>query len=333
MAAGVIQIVQILTGVVSIRRREAPEENGTYVTMTLDHIAFIGFGEAAGAFLKGWRGGPFPALAAAAYDIKTDDLALAEAKWADYARADVKGCASAGEALAGADADAVFSLVTADQALIAAGNAAPHLKPGALYFDGNSCAPGTKRRAAEAVHAHGGRYVDMAIMAPVYPKMQKTPVLLSGPHAEAALAAAQGLDMAAKIVPGDTGAASSIKMIRSVMMKGLEALVLECVLAGRKAGVDVAVLDSLDVTYPDFDWKRRAAYMMERVATHGVRRAAEMREVALTVDELGLGGTMARAAVEWQERVGALRLKAGDIQDYGALAEMILASLDKDQNQ
>ena len=77
-------------------------------------------------------------------------------------------------------------------------------------------------------------------------------------------------------------------MIRSMMMKGLEALVCECVFAGRKAGVIETVLDSLDDTYPGFDWKKRAAYMLERVMTHGVRRAAEMREVALTVDLLGL---------------------------------------------
>lgn len=297
----------------------------------MDHIAFIGFGEAAAAFVEGWRKGR--PLRIAAYDIKTDSAktdsassGIASAKWADYERMNVAGARTAAEALAGVDV--VFSLVTADQALIAAQNAAPHLKPGALWFDGNSCAPGTKRKAADAVETAGARYVDMAVMAPVHPTLHKTPVLLSGPHADAALATANALDMAAKIVPGAVGTASSMKMIRSVMMKGLEALVLECVLAGRKAGVDQAVLDSLDVTYPGFDWKRRAAYMLERVMTHGIRRAAEMREVALTVDELGLGGVMSRATVDWQEHIGSLRLDTGDTKDYGALADMILSRLD-----
>ncbi len=290
----------------------------------LTHIAFIGFGEAAQAFVTGWRGQPWRI---AAYDIKTDTEATAEAKRADYVRTGVSGADTAAEAFAGAQA--VFSLVTADQALIAARNAAPHLPSGTLFFDGNSCAPGTKRRAAEAIEAAGGRYVDMAIMAPVHPKLHKVPVLLGGPHAAAALDVANAHDMAAQAVPGEVGAASSMKMIRSVMMKGLEALVLECVLAGRKAGVDAAVLNSLDASFPGFDWKRRAAYMMERAATHGFRRAAEMREVARTVDELGLDSGMSRAAEEWQERIGALRLDAREAEDYGVLADLILGRLGK----
>jgi 3-hydroxyisobutyrate dehydrogenase-like beta-hydroxyacid dehydrogenase len=172
-------------------------------------------------------------------------------------------------------------------------------------------------------------------MAQVRPKLHKTPLLVSGPDAEEALAITKALDMAAKAVPGGVGAASSNKMIRSVMMKGLEALVLECVLAGRKAGVDQAVLDSLDATYPGFGWKKRSAYMMERAVTHGIRRAAEMREAALTVKELGFGGAMASATADWEQRIGDLRLsaadaKARDEQDYGALADLILKRLGDD---
>ena len=106
-------------------------------------------------------------------------------------------------------------------------------------------------------------------MAPVHPRLHRTPLLISGPHVEAAAAAFASLGMSAKIHDGPVGAASSVKMIRSIMMKGLEALVCECVLAGRKAGVIDTVLDSLDDTYPGFDWKKRSAYMLERVMTHG----------------------------------------------------------------
>jgi 3-hydroxyisobutyrate dehydrogenase-like beta-hydroxyacid dehydrogenase len=116
--------------------------------------------------------------------------------------------------------------------------------------------------------------------------------------------------MSATIHDGPVGAASAVKMIRSVMMKGLEALGCECVLAGRKAGVIETVLDSLDDTYPGFDWKKRSAYMLERVMTHGVRRASEMREVALTIDLLGLKGEMSRASVGWQQTSGELGLRA-----------------------
>ena len=135
--------------------------------------------------------------------------------------------------------------------------------------------------------------------------------------------------MSAKIQDGPVGAASSVKMIRSVMMKGLEALVCECVLAGRKAGVIDTVLDSLDDTYPGFDWRRRSAYMLERVMTHGLRRAAEMREVALTVDLLGLKGEMSRASVGWEQAIGELGLRTSEAEaaDYGVLADRILVAL------
>lgn len=292
-------------------------------------IAFIGFGEAASAFASGWRDAGI-AAPVTAYDIKTDsaDDAVRARKWVDYGTIGVEGAATVEAALSGAAL--VVSLVTADQALAAARNAAGHIARGALYCDGNSCAPGTKREAARVIEAAGGRYVDTAVMAPVHPKRHKTPLLLSGPHAADALATLTALDMNAKEAPGEVGTASSIKMIRSVMMKGLEALFLECVLAGRRAGVDEVVLDSLEVTYPGFGFKERAAYMQERVMTHGVRRAAEMREVARTVDELGLDGGMARAAAGWQQRVGDLKLdaKALGLDDYRTLADAILARLD-----
>ncbi|MBZ0217205.1 MAG: DUF1932 domain-containing protein [Fimbriimonadaceae bacterium] len=286
-------------------------------------LAFIGFGEAAAAFARGWAGAGIPLDKVSAYDVKTDDLSadVIASKRADYERAGISGADRLADALHGAAT--VFSLVTADQAFVAAQSAAEHLLPGTLYFDCNSCAPGTKCRAAEIIEQAGGRYVDVAVMSPVHPALHHTPLLLGGRHADDALTVFDALDMKAKIMPGDVGKASSIKMLRSVMIKGLEALVLECVLAGRKAGVDDIVLDSLDATFPGFDWKKRAAYMMERVMTHGVRRAAEMREVALTVRELGLSGAMSEATVVWDQEIGELGLKVAT-DDYAVLADALL---------
>jgi 3-hydroxyisobutyrate dehydrogenase-like beta-hydroxyacid dehydrogenase len=292
-------------------------------------IAFIGFGEAARAFLEGWRSEPGFKANVAAYDIKTDsrDPQVRAAKRADYAAANIIGASSAPEAVAGAAA--VFSVVTADQAHAAAVAALPGLAQGALFLDCDSCAPQTKVRTAQEVDAAGGRYVDVAVMAPVHPRRHKTPLLISGPHAQAGADALVALGMAVEIHLGPVGSSSAIKMIRSIMMKGLEALVCECVLAGQKAGVIETVLDSLDDTYPGFDWKMRSAYMLERVMTHGVRRAAEMREVALTVDLLGVDNAMSLASVGWQQRIGELGLRtdAEEGADYRILAERILAGL------
>jgi 3-hydroxyisobutyrate dehydrogenase-like beta-hydroxyacid dehydrogenase len=299
-------------------------------TIASGSIAFIGFGEAARAFLDGWRTQPGFSAGVAAYDIKTDspDPEVRAAKRADYAAATVLGASSAPEAVAGAQA--IFSVVTADQAHQAAIAALPGLARGAFFFDCDSCAPQTKKRTAEEVEAAGARYVDVAVMQPVYPRLHRTPLLISGPHARDAASALAALDMSVTIHDGPVGSSSAIKMIRSIMMKGLEALVCECVLAGRKAGVIETVLDSLDDTYPGFDWRKRSAYMLERVMTHGVRRAAEMREVALTVDLLGLDGAMSRASVGWHETIGELGLRtaAAEAEDFRALADRILAGLD-----
>jgi 3-hydroxyisobutyrate dehydrogenase-like beta-hydroxyacid dehydrogenase len=302
----------------------------TEATIGTGSIAFIGFGEAARAFLDGWRTNPGFKARVCVYDIKTDSLdpGVRAAKRADYVAAKVMGASTAHEAVTGAEA--VFSVVTADQAHEAALAALSGLAKGALFFDCDSCAPQTKVRTATEVDAAGGRYVDVAVMAPVHPRLHRTPLLISGPHAEAAAATLAALGMSATIHAGPVGAASSVKMIRSIMMKGLEALVCECVLAGRKAGVIETVLDSLDDTYPGFDWRKRSAYMLERVTTHGLRRAAEMREVALAVDLLGLNGEMSRASVGWEQTIGELGLRATEAEaaDYRMLADRILAALD-----
>jgi protocatechuate 4,5-dioxygenase alpha subunit len=287
-------------------------------------LAFVGFGEAASAFVEGW--GPIRPRRVSAYDIKTDhaSAAVREAKEQDYRRWSVNGSATLAEALSGSTV--VISLVTADQALAAARGATACIQPGTLYLDGNSCAPGTKRQAAGLIDGAGGRYVDVAIMAPMRPALHRVPTMISGPHALAAREALDSLRMCATLVDGPVGAASSIKMVRSVMVKGLEALMAECLLAGRRAGVDEQVLDSLEGTFPGFHWKERAGYMLERAIVHGVRRAAEMREAAETVEELGLPAAMTHAAAQWQQRIGELGLTAPD-GDYRLRAEVLLQAL------
>jgi len=286
----------------------------------MSKVAIIGFGEAGQAFVEGWgQGCDFDI---AAYDINLEKLAICQV-------VGITGCATAGEAIE--NADAVLSLVTADQAHLAALSTAGHIAPDAFFFDGNSCAPDTKKKSAQVIDAAGGRYIDMAIIAPVHPALNKVPVLLSGDYVEAAHKVIAQLGLSAKHIKGPVGTASAIKMTRSVMMKGLEALMLECVLAGRKAGVEDIVLDSLEATYPGFGWKERAAYMIERVATHGIRRAAEMREVAITVDDLGLNGTMAHATVDWQQTIGDLGLDTSGFEqkNHKELADILLKELAK----
>jgi 3-hydroxyisobutyrate dehydrogenase-like beta-hydroxyacid dehydrogenase len=287
-----------------------------------DGIAFIGFGEAAEAFATGW--GPEVAARIRAFDLKSGDPAQAGLPMSRAERTGATLARDRGAALA--DAGAVFCLVTADQAVAAAEQAAAALSGGAMWFDGNSCSPGAKRRAAAVISAAGGRYVDLAIMAPVYPKLHRTPLLIAGPEAGQAADYLAALGMEATIAGTSVGEASAIKMIRSIMVKGIEALTAECFLAARRAGVEDRVLASLQSSGSGVDWTRQAPYNLDRMMVHGARRAAEMREVAITLAELGLPNEMATVTAEWQQRVGDMRLAPGD-EDLATRIDRILAEL------
>jgi 3-hydroxyisobutyrate dehydrogenase-like beta-hydroxyacid dehydrogenase len=251
-------------------------------------VAVIGFGEAGMALTPaGSRG----------FDRRRD-----EAKRADFARCGVEACDSAADAVA--NADVIFSLVTADQALAGATAAAPHLAPGTLWLDLNSVSPDTKRAAAAVIDAAGARYVDVAVMAPVHPAAHAVPLLIAGPHVKAAMAMLGETGFTnIRAVGGPIGSAAAIKMIRSVMIKGLEALTAECALAADAAGVLPDVLASLGA-----EWPRQFDYNLDRMMVHGMRRAAEMGEVVVTLDALGTGSAMARATLKRQGEIGALGL-------------------------
>ncbi|MBS0283497.1 MAG: NAD(P)-dependent oxidoreductase [Proteobacteria bacterium] len=267
-------------------------------------VAFIGLGEAGTAFA--------PAnTPSRGYDRKLDDCAARPAKLADFAAAGIAPTDS--NAAAVADAPLILSLVTADQALAAAEATARSIAAGALYCDMNSVAPDTKRAADALIEAAGGRYADVAVMAPVNPARHATPLLVSGPHAADAAAALRSIGFTkVEVVEGPVGAASAIKMIRSVMVKGIEALSAECFLAAHAAGVSDAVIASLDASWPGADWRRRADYNLDRMLVHGLRRAAEMEEVVKTLDALGTGSAMTRGTVQRQRAIGARRLPSPD---------------------
>ena len=248
-------------------------------------IALIGFGEAGSTFAKaaGWES------AALAFDINPARRAVME-------EAGVVVCATAEDALG--DADVVLSLVTADSALPAAQDYASLIKPGAIWCDMNSVAPDTKRAAAVAVEAAGGRYVDVAVLAPVDPARLAVPLLVSGAMAENAAAALRDAGFTqVRVVGAQVGQASAIKMIRSVMVKGIEALTDEMMQAATAAGVAEEVLASLDASEKPLPWAQRAAYNLERMHSHGARRAAEMEESAKTLLGLGVAPVMTRGTV------------------------------------
>ena len=262
-------------------------------------IGFIGFGEVGQTFARGLlaRGG----LRVVAYDRLFDDPAR---RAAHRARTEATGAIpadSAAEAARGARV--VISAVTADQVEAVAAAAATFLAPGQYFLDVNSASPATKSRAAAIVDPCGAHYVEGAVMAAVLGPGLRVPILAGGPEAEEAAALLNALGMNIKAVTREPGRASAMKLCRSIVMKGFEAMVLDCAAAARRWGVEAEVWGSLGATYPAFDWAKLAEEMEERVTTHGIRRAAEMREAAAMLSDLGLDPTLAAATATRHERI------------------------------
>lgn len=265
--------------------------------ITLRRIAMVGFGEA-GSILGA-------ELAASGREVVTYDILLdapvsrgpmlekarlARVQTADSLNAAVK------------DADLVISAVTAASSAEVAGQAGKAMRAGQIFLDINSCSPGTKRSNSQGVESSGADYVEAAVMAPVPPQRLKVPMLLGGRRAAELAPVLGSLGMNATFISDEIGVASAVKMCRSVVIKGLEALAIESMLAARRFGAEKEVLASLQGTFPGMGWQDKLPdYLISRVAEHGRRRAAEMREVAHTLEGVGIEPTMALATAARQD--------------------------------
>jgi 3-hydroxyisobutyrate dehydrogenase-like beta-hydroxyacid dehydrogenase len=266
-------------------------------------ISFIGFGEAGQAIAAGLR-------EAGAGEMSAWDVLFANSAGARLRQAadtsSVRCANSAPEAVAGADF--VFSAVTAASSTAAARSVSGRLPAEAYFLDINSVSPGRKQETAKLL-GDAARYVDVAVLAPIHPARHQTPMLLAGPHGEEISSVLASLGMRTSIAGTEIGAAAAIKMVRSVMIKGIEALTLECFLAAARAGVVDEVAASIKNNYPGLDWAKIVPYNLERMASHGERRAAEMEEVADTLRELGVEPLMTMATVKRQREMGQIGTK------------------------
>jgi 3-hydroxyisobutyrate dehydrogenase-like beta-hydroxyacid dehydrogenase len=267
-------------------------------------LCFIGFGEAGQAIAAGLREAGVERIAAW-------DILFPQPEGARLLRAGeaigVRCAPSAAEALH--EADIIVSAVTAAASVEAALAVKPHLAGKPYFLDINSVSPGRKQQTAKGLGATA-RYLDVAVIAPIHPARHQTPMLIAGPDAQAALPALTALGMRVSVAGAEVGAAAAIKMVRSVMVKGIEALTLECFLAAARAGVVDEVAASLKNNYPGLDWSKTVPYNLERMAVHGERRAAEMEEVAATLRELGVEPLMTTGTVKRQREMGQIGAQA-----------------------
>jgi 3-hydroxyisobutyrate dehydrogenase-like beta-hydroxyacid dehydrogenase len=255
------------------------------------YIGFVGFGEAGSHIAKGLKSAGLSRIFA--FDIAPEKVRHRAADAAVPLVLSNQELANSAEIL--------FSTVTCARAKEAAEQTAPFLRAHHIYADLNSVSPALKQQIDRVISASGAAFVEAAVMSPVPPNGHRSPMLLSGKAAAAFAGRMTPFGMRLQVISDKIGTAAATKMFRSIIVKGLEALMLECVLASAPYGADERVFSSLSESFPGIDWQRLANYMVSRVVVHGERRAREMEEVAETLQSLGIEPIMAEAAARRQD--------------------------------
>src|SRR3984885_2629315 len=282
-------------------------------------LGLVGFGEAASHIAKGLQQPGISSVVA--FDIRVTD------KVRQRAQASGSRLVETNQQLA-QSCDIMMSAVTADQALNAARQNAPCLTPQHLYADLNSVSPGAKQSIARVIEGSGARFAEIAMMAPVPPYGHKVPMLAGGDGAPEFVRKLAPFGISAEIVSREVGTAAATKMFRSIIVKGMEALITECVLGASRYNADERVFASLTESFPGIHWKELADYMVGRVVVHGERRAREMEEVAATLREIDIEPIMAEAIVrrmDWSVEAGLKQLFGGEApKSYRAVVEAVV---------
>lgn len=269
--------------------------------MQINHLGMVGYGEVGKIITAGLKS---QMQSVCAWDLKFVDASTQSTELTHASSAGIT--ASAGMQALCQASNFIISAVTASQTLAVAQTAAQYIQAGSVFLDLNSASPGTKQQAAKLIEAAGAQYVEAGVMTSIPPYGIRVPMLLGGPLAAEIAPRLLAFGMDAKAVSADIGIASAIKMCRSVMIKGLEALVIESYATARKYGVEDYVIPTLAETFPSIDWQQTGAYFFSRVVQHGKRRAEEMRESANTVSEAGFTPYMAAAIAQKHDWVAGL---------------------------
>jgi 3-hydroxyisobutyrate dehydrogenase-like beta-hydroxyacid dehydrogenase len=211
-------------------------------------------------------------------------------------------CADLAAALA--EADIVLSLVGGRASIDAAERAMPHVGAGAVYADLNTASPETKREVAARATAAGVAMVDVAILAPVVRAGHRTPHLASGSGAGALAERLGPFGVPIALVPGEPGEAARLRLLRSVFMKGLAALVVESLAAGRDAGAEEWLRSQIAAELGP-DGEALVDRLVDGTRRHAARREHEVREALAALEAAGQHADMTRATLAWLARIGA----------------------------
>jgi 3-hydroxyisobutyrate dehydrogenase-like beta-hydroxyacid dehydrogenase len=195
-------------------------------------------------------------------------------------------------------ADLVISLVGATASTPVAERVIPYLGASTVYADFNTSSPAVKASLAQKAAEAGILFADVAVLAPVPRAGSKTPLMASGTGAERAAELLRPFEVPIEVIGGEAGTAASRKLLRSVFMKGLAALVLETVAAGAAAGSENWIRDQMAA-----ELGPSGHALVERLITgshaHAVRRTHEVEDALDYVRQLDTPTWMTEGALKW----------------------------------
>jgi len=272
-------------------------------------LGFIGFGEAAFHIAKGLAGAGLAPIRA--FDLMANDPKVGPLVVERAAAAKVELVPSLADLTA--LCDIVLCATSAKYALSIAADASTSMRPGTIYADLNSASPGTKKRIGALMAPTGALFADVAVMELVPPHGHKVPLAVSGTGAKLFQERLSPYGMKISFINENAGSSSALKMLRSIFMKGLTALLLETLTAGRKAGVDQEIMDSISGTINSRPLADTATMLITRTAIAAERRVSEMGEVMDTLGEMGLDSSASQATKLKLQALADLDLRA----DFG----------------
>ncbi len=290
-------------------------------------ILLLGFGEAGSAIASGlcgdggWREQD-DARSLRVIDIACETGVRGEAM---RGRAQQLGVELASGYVDHGDVDLVISVVTGEDAVAAARMAGPVLSAGTLYADFNSITGDQTREVAAQLRDAGIDFVDVAVMGSFHAAGHRTPLLLSGPRAEDMRHFAEATGTPARVLSDGIGDASAVKILRSVLMKGIEALSVECLVAARRQGLVDEVLDNIS-DVDDIGLAQFVRVLTITHLTHAERRMQEVEKAMQNLSQTGVPAMMSEATRRSHQRTVDARLDPGEVA--GIELDEALAILD-----
>jgi 3-hydroxyisobutyrate dehydrogenase-like beta-hydroxyacid dehydrogenase len=271
----------------------------------MTRFAILGFGELGSALAGSLAAVPGSGLTVFTRARSGDRAAQLEESLRELG---ATAAGSAGEAVRGAEV--VIAAVPGSASAEVFESCAAALEPATLYADLSSAAPRDKVRAAGRAAEGGVRYADAAVLGTVAAGGGAVPILASGDGAAVLrdLLAPAGIRVEAADAPA--GHASTVKLLRSVYLKGRDALIAEMLAAAQRLGLVDAVIDSIaSAPSEQGSFDELADRVLKALAVHAERRAGELELSGELVRGTGVEPLMAEAGAERLRRIAALGLR------------------------